>query len=213
MATAAEYLPRIERLEKLVKRAIAGVASLFANTVGFHNPVVAVATVDVPVLAGLLAVDGVATVDGSRVFLTNQTTPSQNGIWVTHAGAWTRPSDWASGSVRVVGEQIAVADGGTTFPRFGANWQMTTAATVDAAGGTPIFFPAVDKGTGILDIALVDRWVFLGAIATAVDTTVGAVAALNVTAVTPGAGFGQGNGALTVDGTAGHSASFVIENF
>jgi hypothetical protein len=158
-----------------------------------------------------LVVDGVATVAGNRVLLANQAAPAQNGIWVVAAGAWTRPGDWASGSARVVGEQVHVADGGTTFPRFGGTWQITTAGTVDAT--SVILFPAVDKGTGVLDIALADRWIFTGAVATAVDTTVGAVAALNVTAVTPGAGTGQANGTLTVDGTAGHSASFVISNF
>jgi len=215
MAASAEYTPRsrIERLESLIKKVRSLATSALALVSGFHAPVASVATTNVVALAGIQAIDGVAGAAGQRVLLANQTVPSQNGIWVQAAGAWTRPADWQAASVRAAGEVVNVAPGGTTFARFGACWRLTNTITVDAPASDPIIFPREDKGTGILDIALVDRWVFAGAVATAVDTTVGAVAALNVTAVVPGAGDGRANGALTIDGTAGHSAAFVILNF
>src|SRR5574341_1537740 len=117
MAASAEYIPalsRIERLESLFKKVRSMAAAALANTNTFHAPVVAVSTVNVAALVGAPVVDGVATVAGDRVLLANQTVPSQNGIWITQAAgvAWRRPSDWASGSTRVVGETITVADGG-----------------------------------------------------------------------------------------------------
>lgn len=38
-----------------------------------------------------LTVDGGTRTDGDRTLLTGQTTPSQNGPWIIHSGAWTRP--------------------------------------------------------------------------------------------------------------------------
>jgi hypothetical protein len=54
-------------------------------------------------LSGTQTVDGVSvSVNGTRVLVKNQTTPSQNGIYVRAAGAWTRATD---------------ADGGTELDR------------------------------------------------------------------------------------------------
>jgi hypothetical protein len=62
--------------------------------------VLALSTSNIASLSGLATtVDGIAlNTDGQRVLLTAQTTASQNGIWVVHSGAWTRPSDFATGS-------------------------------------------------------------------------------------------------------------------
>ncbi len=46
-----------------------------------------------------LTIDGVAIdTDGDRVLLTAQTDAKENGIWVAHSGAWTRPTDFAAGA-------------------------------------------------------------------------------------------------------------------
>jgi hypothetical protein len=50
-------------------------------------------------LSGLLVIDGYQTVAGDRVLLTAQSTASQNGVWVAASGAWTRPADFAHGTV------------------------------------------------------------------------------------------------------------------
>ena len=48
-------------------------------------------------LSGFPTIDGVTFPTGSdRVLLTGQTTATENGLWVTAAGAWSRPADFAS---------------------------------------------------------------------------------------------------------------------
>lgn len=49
-------------------------------------------------LSGTQTIDGVAVVAGDRILVKNQSTASQNGIYVVAAGAWTRATDadtWA----------------------------------------------------------------------------------------------------------------------
>jgi hypothetical protein len=48
-------------------------------------------------LTGLQTVDGVSLSATNRILLTAQTTATENGIWVVAAGAWTRPTDFATG--------------------------------------------------------------------------------------------------------------------
>lgn len=64
-------------------------------------------------LSGLPTIDGVSLTSGQRVLLTAQTTASENGIWEVSAGAWTRPSDFATGS-SAEGAYISVS-AGTTY--------------------------------------------------------------------------------------------------
>lgn len=55
-------------------------------------------TANIATLSGLLTVDGITVVAGDRVLVKNQTTQSQNGIYVASATAWARSSDmdaWA----------------------------------------------------------------------------------------------------------------------
>lgn len=62
-------------------------------------------------LNGLGALGGVASfTDGQRVGLGGQTNPTENGIWVKHSGAWTRPSDFAVG-MDVSGAYFIVEEG------------------------------------------------------------------------------------------------------
>ncbi len=54
---------------------------------------VRVATLANITLSGTQTIDGVAVVAGDRVLVKNQTTASQNGIYVVAAGAWVRSTD------------------------------------------------------------------------------------------------------------------------
>lgn len=54
--------------------------------------VIAATTQDI-VLTGLQTIDTVSVVAGNRVLVKNQSTPSQNGIYVVSAGSWTRSED------------------------------------------------------------------------------------------------------------------------
>ncbi|MDX5368170.1 MAG: hypothetical protein LPL29_02235 [Alphaproteobacteria bacterium] len=44
-------------------------------------------------LSGLQTIDGIALSNGERVLVTEQSTPSQNGVYIAGTGAWTRASD------------------------------------------------------------------------------------------------------------------------
>ena len=57
-----------------------------------------VATTASITLSGTQTVDGVALVVGERVLVKNQSTASQNGIYVVQAGAWTLASDFSTSS-------------------------------------------------------------------------------------------------------------------
>lgn len=96
---------------------------------------------------GLTVTDGVTPIDGDRILLTGQTTASENGIWVAHAGAWTRPTDYATGSVQQ-GAYVFV-DGGTVYGNTGWLLTGTSQVTVDTTAETWVQF------TGLGDITVV----------------------------------------------------------
>ena len=68
-------------------------------------------------LSGLaLTIDGIdVDADGDRVLLTQQSTATENGVWIAHSGAWTRAADWPTGAdassyATLVEEGTAYAD-------------------------------------------------------------------------------------------------------
>ena len=86
----------------------------------------AASTANIATLSGAMTIDGVALVAGDRVLVKDQTTASQNGIYVVTAGAWTRAVD-----ADVWGELISAyvfVESGTT------NADMGYLSTVDAGG-------------------------------------------------------------------------------
>ena len=99
----------------------------------------AVAVANTTPLSGLAAVvDGLALdTDGQRVLLTGQTTGSQNGVWVVHSGAWTRPTDLAIGA-SAANAWIDVGAGGSSYAN--THWICTTAAPADVVGTDSITF-------------------------------------------------------------------------
>lgn len=112
------------------------------------GPVVALSVANVASLSGLaVTVDGVAlNTANMRVYLANQTTTTQNGIWLVQSGAWTRPYDWTSGGTIPLGTQIEVAPGGTAnFASFGSTWYVDSASGV-VDTGTIVAYPKVCKG-------------------------------------------------------------------
>jgi hypothetical protein len=71
----------------------------------------AVATTGNITLSGEQTIDGVLT-SGSRVLVKNQTTTSQNGIYVSDAGAWSRSTD-ADDAAELEGAAVGVTQGTT----------------------------------------------------------------------------------------------------
>ena len=64
----------------------------YAAGISWKQPVLCGTTVNIT-LSGLQTLDGVTVVAGSRVLVKNQTTSSQNGIYLASATAWTRAPD------------------------------------------------------------------------------------------------------------------------
>ena len=98
-----------------------------------HEPARAASTTNVAI-TGLFVVDGVTLVDNDRVLLVDQTDAKENGLWEAHAGAWTRPADFANGMA--AGRAYVLVLEGTVHS--GASWLCATPAAV--IGTDPIFF-------------------------------------------------------------------------
>lgn len=60
-------------------------------------------------LTGLQTIHGVTLNANDRVFLNGQNAPTENGPWLAQSGAWTRPTDYASGSTQLAGIDIRVS--------------------------------------------------------------------------------------------------------
>ena len=101
-------------------------------------------------LTGAQTVDGIALVATNRVLLTGQTTASQNGIWVVQTGAWTRPTDFATGSTQI-GTYVFV-EVGTANSSSGWIENGSTSVIVDTTAQTWTQFSGAGEiiaGTGI----------------------------------------------------------------
>lgn len=73
-------------------------------------------------------IDGVAVAAGDRVLVKNQTTASQNGIYVASAaGAWTRSADCNS-SANYTSQAFTFVEEGTT--QAGSQWKVSTTGTI-----------------------------------------------------------------------------------
>lgn len=86
----------------------------------------AASTANIAALSGVITIDGISLVAGDRVLLKNQTTASQNGIYVVSATAWAR-SDDASTWAELVSAYVFVEQGAT-------NADNGFLITVDAGG-------------------------------------------------------------------------------
>lgn len=69
-------------------------------------------TANLASISGLSAMDGVTPVAGDRILLKDQSTASQNGVYVAAAGAWTRATD-ADSWTELVAQVVTVEEGST----------------------------------------------------------------------------------------------------
>lgn len=93
-------------------------------------------------LSGTQTIDGVAVVAGNRILVKNQTTTSQNGVYVVAAGAWTRGTDFDSVTpINEVNGAAVFVQNGTT--QADTAWvQTATVATVGTDAMTFVIFSA-----------------------------------------------------------------------
>lgn len=87
-------------------------------------------------LSGAQTVDGVSLVANDRILVKNQTTASENGIYVVAAGAWSRSTD-ADADAEVTPGMFTFVEQGTTNGDTG--WLLTTDGTV-TVGTTSLTF-------------------------------------------------------------------------
>jgi hypothetical protein len=106
---------------------------------------VRVATTASITLSGTQTIDGVALSAGDRVLVKNQSTGSQNGIYVVAAGSWARATD-ADSSAEVTSGLFTFVEEGTTNADSG--WVLSTNSTI-TLGTTSLAF-AQFSGAGQL---------------------------------------------------------------
>jgi hypothetical protein len=151
-------------------------------------------------------IDGVSLVVNDRVLVKNQTTGSENGIWVVGAGNWSRATDAAAGKL-TAGAFVFVEEGtvnadsgwvlttngtitvGTTslaWDQFSGAGQITAGAGLTKSGNT-INFAAVANGgltVNVDDVQVNASQLFIGTSNVVVGATGGAQALAGITSVT-----------------------------
>ena len=86
-------------------------------------------------LSGLQTIDGYITIAGDRVLVKNQSTASQNGVYVASAGAWSRATDldvWSEFYCAYIFVDFGTANGDT-------GWRCTV-GTTGTLGSTDVTF-------------------------------------------------------------------------
>jgi hypothetical protein len=102
---------------------------------------VACATTANITLSGTQTIDGYAVAAGQRVLVKNQTTASQNGLYLANASAWTRTTDGSQGEL-TSGALVFVINGTT---QAATQWYLQTPDTI-TVGTTNLTF--VQYGAG-----------------------------------------------------------------
>lgn len=100
------------------KRYVDGVAA----GLDFKASVRAATTTNIA-LSGVQTIDGVALSAGERVLVKNQTTGTENGIYVVAAGAWTRATDFDTSAEASPGSLVFVEEGTT---QADTSWVLST---------------------------------------------------------------------------------------
>lgn len=93
-------------------------------------------------LSGAQTIDGVSIVAGNRVLVKNQTTASENGIYLAATGAWTRTTDGSQGYLTSGAMMLVLA--GTV--NNGTQWYLTTPDPI-TVGTTSLSFIQFGAGS------------------------------------------------------------------
>ena len=111
--------------------------SIVANNIDYKASVQVATTADIT-LSGEQTIDGVLT-SASRVLVKNQVTASENGIYVSAAGAWSRASD-ANTSAKVTSGLFTYVEEGTN--QGGQHWKLSTTGSIVLDTTSLTFDPA-----------------------------------------------------------------------
>jgi hypothetical protein len=100
---------------------------------------VLVATTANITLSGFQTIDGVSVTASQRVLVKNQSTGSQNGIYLSSSGAWTRDTDFDTNTEADNGLLVYIRQGST---QAGQYWKLDTTALI-TLGTTSLSFSRV----------------------------------------------------------------------
>lgn len=120
-----------------------GIGSVNTGTSDWKDSVVCATTANIT-LSGLQTIDGVSVQDGYRVLVKNQTTASQNGIYLASASTWSRSSDASSDNQMTYGTTCWVANGTTQSSTL---WRLTTVDPI-VVGTTSLTFTQFTASSG-----------------------------------------------------------------
>lgn len=98
-------------------------------------------------LSGTQTIDGISLVAGERVLVKDQTTASQNGLYVVASGAWSRSTDADTDADFTSGLAVMVTEGTT---QGDTQWRVTTNDTI-VVGTTAIVFAQIGAGTSYVE--------------------------------------------------------------
>jgi hypothetical protein len=104
-----------------------------------HKDACRIATTANDGLSGLAARDGVTPAAGDRVLVKNQSTGSQNGVYIANSGSWARAFDASSDPEVRSGMVVRVAEGST---QAGTAWYLSTPDPI-VVGTTSLAFAQV----------------------------------------------------------------------
>lgn len=103
---------------------------------------------------GLTAVDGVTPIAGDKALVKNQTTASQNGLYIVSAGAWARLADDAGSTTLAEGLTVSVAEGSTNGSKLfvlGSDLTTWTAGTTASLSSSS---PANVAAAAVIGVAV-----------------------------------------------------------
>ena len=118
------------------------VDSLVSGGVVWLTPAKVATTANIT-LSGTQTIDGIALSVSDRVLVKDQTTASQNGIYVVASGSWTRATDFDTTAEVTTGKSIYIDSVGTT--NGGTQWTLSTTGTI-TVGTTALAFTQIGGG-------------------------------------------------------------------
>lgn len=118
------------------------------NGLAWKSPVRAATTANIT-LSGAQTIDGVAVIAGDRVLVKDQSTGSQNGVYVAAAGAWTRATDMDTSAESVANSTVLVQEGTVNGDK---SYTLATNAPI-TLGTTSLTFTQVGGGSGTTYVA------------------------------------------------------------
>lgn len=125
------------------KSQLDAVQAAASTGISIKEPVRAATTANIT-LSAAQTIDGVSVVAGDRVLVKNQTTGSENGIYVAAAGAWSRAADMDATGEVVPGTVVFVREGTTNGDK---QFAVTSDATITVGTTTMTWGQITGTGT------------------------------------------------------------------